>query len=124
MKRRVEGKYKKKGITLHPAWISFPAFFADMGVRPEGRTLERTDNTKGYEPGNCIWATAQEQQNNKSNTVFLTYMGIKKPIADWAREMGIPLPTLHRRHTAYKWDDAKAITTPINTSFRSKNYGL
>jgi hypothetical protein len=36
-----------------------------MGKRPEGLTLERINNSKGYSPKNCKWATYQEQSLNK-----------------------------------------------------------
>jgi hypothetical protein len=39
-----------------------------MGYCPgSGRkwSLERIENSKGYEPGNCKWATAKEQANNR-----------------------------------------------------------
>ena len=43
----------------------FKNFYADMGDRPESMTLERTDNEKGYDPSNCIWADWFVQNNNK-----------------------------------------------------------
>lgn len=87
MKQRCENptaqayyRYGGRGITVCKRWSkSFTAFLEDMGPRPEGYTLERINNDRGYGPRNCTWATRQQQYANRGKA------GSRMHPDDWAR---------------------------------------
>lgn len=61
-------EYGGRGITITKRWLGvngFRAFLADLGERPEGKTLDRINGNKNYEPGNCRWASAEVQAINQ-----------------------------------------------------------
>lgn len=57
--------YGGRGITVCERWLTFENFFADMGQRPKGHSIERVDNNAGYSPENCVWIVSRDQHKNK-----------------------------------------------------------
>lgn len=92
-------RYINKNITYVPSWESYDEFFGDMGERPEGTTLDRIDNSKGYYKENCRWATHRVQQNNKESLERICHEGVCLTIGEWCHKLGI---TGRRRNTVYK----------------------
>ncbi|MFY3577283.1 hypothetical protein ACOTI8_31790 [Achromobacter xylosoxidans] len=104
--------YRKKGISVCARWDDFASFLADMGECPDGLTLDRIDNTKGYEPGNCRWATREQQNRNRSCIVMLTYDGETKSVSEWAAQRGMRQANLTER-LRLGWTVERALNQPI-----------
>lgn len=62
--------YGGQGITICDRWLDFANFLADMGERPEGKTLDRIDGAKGYELHNCRWAGRETQLANRKRSAY------------------------------------------------------
>ena len=89
--------YGGRGITICDKWLNFAGFFEDMGVRPNGLTLDRIDGDKGYFKENCRWATPKEQTNNTSRNVLITCYEKTHSVSEWSRILGINKKTLWNR---------------------------
>jgi hypothetical protein len=106
--------YGAKGVTVCQAWRdSFDAFYRDMGEPPTSRhTIERLENARGYEPGNCAWATRKQQNRNQTKTRHVTFRGETRPLPEWAEILGVPRVSLWQRLFKYGWDVERAFTAP------------
>lgn len=105
--------YGAKGVKVCERWHDFANFHADMGDCPSAdMTLDRTDNSKGYEPGNCRWITQAEQNRNRSYCIELTHNGQTKILRDWAVEVGLTPNTLAQR-IRLGWTVERALTQPL-----------
>lgn len=85
-----------RGIKVHEPWKDFRNFLADMGVKPEGATLDRKDVNGNYEPGNCRYASYQEQATNKRRNC-LNLSGIEGVWYDNQKQRWIVKIGLHNR---------------------------
>lgn len=101
--------YGGRGITVCDRWQSYPEFLADMGyATTSDHRIERINNDGNYEPGNCRWATAKEQANNRRSSHYLTIDGETKTIQEWCDEYGQADTTVHNR-LRRGWPDWAAI---------------
>lgn len=89
--------YKENNITVCDRWLDVRNFIADMGPKPDKNyTIERIDNTKGYTPENCRWATYTEQSRNKKNNVWIEIDGRRMVLSDFAKEVDMYPATLRQ----------------------------
>ena len=102
-------QYGLKGITVCDRWRqSFQNFYDDMGERPDGKSLDRIDGLKGYDPENCRWATPKEQSENSLRPKLIAFRGETHNTSEWARIIGINPSSLMER--LEKWSLERAVT--------------
>jgi hypothetical protein len=114
--------YGGRGITVCDEWATtdggFESFFAHIGPKPEsGLTLERTDNDKGYEPGNVRWATRSRQARNTRKTSHVTALGKTQCLTAWSEETGFSVQIIKHRLNA-GWSPDHAVSESPNPSRR------
>ena len=104
--------YGAIGITVCDAWRNADIFgeWAKNSGWFLGATLERIDNSKGYSPENCRWATKKEQAYNRKSTHFITHNGETHNITEWAEILGVKRSLLLNR--LYRgWDEQEIFGT-------------
>lgn len=87
--------YGGRGIAVCSRWLdSYSTFISDMGIRPSlGHTIDRIDVDGHYEPGNCRWATNEEQAANKRCSVRVN----GRTVQEIAEELGCHVQTVYGR---------------------------
>lgn len=100
--------YGARGIEMCESWKNdFPAFAAYvdtvLGKKPGPKfTLDRIDNSKGYEPGNIRWADHRTQVYNRRNSRPEFVGGVVSVKVVWAR-------------ISKGWTLEEAKTTPLHS---------
>ena len=106
--------YGGRGIVVCERWrMSFRYFLEDMGDKPRGMSLDRTDNDGNYAPDNCRWASPAQQRANQRRNVKIYFNGEALTVTDWARRLGRAPDTLRAR-IANGW--------PLEMVFSSDTY--
>lgn len=115
--------YGARGITVCKSWVnSFESFYADMGGREKGMSIDRINNNGNYEPSNCRWANMTEQSNNRRSSHYVTFNGDTKSISEWARVIGITPQALTKILNASN-DTAYIFSQKMNTHGSVINVG-
>lgn len=110
MKRRCYSKNRKdyknyggRGISVCDRWLNgdgvvsgFHCFLIDMGVRPDGMTLDRINSSGNYEPLNCRWANTIDQMNNRRDTIYVEVNNEKISLANASRILGLEYQMAYR----------------------------
>ena len=93
--------YGAKGITVCESWRNNFNVFKSWALKngyTDNLTIDRIDNSKGYEAINCRWATKKEQANNTKNNLFITINGVKHTASEWADITGINVKRIYVAH--------------------------
>jgi len=105
-------QYGGRGITMCNEWKdSFESFY-DWSMEngySDDLSIDRIDNDGNYEPGNCRWATKEEQANNRTTSANLTLNEETHTIAEWTRITGLSKATIEGR-LKRGWTVEKALT--------------
>lgn len=119
--RNYESDFKKyyycKGVRVCEEWSDFMTFhdWAMQNGYSDELSIDRIDNTKGYSPDNCRWATASEQSRNQSHRKTYKAFGEEKLLSEWADsdKCCVNLDTLFRRINLEGWEIERAIISPL-----------
>lgn len=103
--------YGARGIRVCERWQNFENFLADMGEPPDGMSIDRIDNDKGYEPGNCRWATRTTQARNRRNVRMITIGNETKSLRRLADAKGRCRRLIYAR-IRNGWSHEDAVMTP------------
>lgn len=100
--------YSGRGITFDSRWDIFDNFLSDMGLRPDGYSLDRIDNNKGYSKENCRWASRKEQERNKRTNRIITIFCEQMPVCAACEFYGVSSGTVYQRLNR-GWPPEKAL---------------
>lgn len=108
-------RYGGRGIAICPQWLaSFEAFLADVGERPAGKTLDRKDPNKNYNPDNWQWSTPKQQQHNRADSMMVEIDGARMSVGQACEKTGCLIaPGRVANRLRQGWSLADAMSRPL-----------
>lgn len=97
--------YGGRGISVCEEWLDFETFYRDMGDMPQGMSIDRIDNNKGYCKENCKWSTRQEQCENRRTNLSVSYKGQTITFKELLEQINIDRDALYHRIFRYNWPE-------------------
>jgi len=97
--------YGGRGIRICDEWLNDFMCFYSWSIKnkySDDLSIDRIDANGNYEPSNCRWATHEEQDYNKRNTLYLTIDGESKNIFEWEKISGLSYSVLSQRYKSNK----------------------
>lgn len=85
-----------RGIAVCDEWHDYDNFLSDMGIKPDGKSLDRIDNDLGYSASNCRWSTPAEQNRNqrrRRDAVIISGL----TASEWSDLTGLDYKTIMNR---------------------------
>lgn len=80
-----------------------------MGEAPDGLWLDRIDNSKGYEPGNCRWVTPKESAKNRKQRG-----PVPGSLPQLSKDAGLPYQLVMQR-IRRGWPKHIALSAPVQS---------
>jgi hypothetical protein len=117
--------YGGRGITVCEQWKHNPKqFYADMGDRVSGLSLDRIDVNGNYEPSNCRWATASEQARNRNDSIYVLYKDKNVSVHEAAQLSGLSVRTIKDRIRAQGLSGDALFAVQMSDAERTKKAGI
>ncbi len=103
--------YGARGVKVDPLWTErkegFNRFHQELGDPPKNHWIDRIDNTKGYQPGNCRWVTPSQSAYNRG-----PQKTNPKSLRQKAVLAGLPYMVVYLRIKTLGWTEEKALSEP------------
>lgn len=92
--------YGARGIKMCDEWLNDFKKFYNWAIEnnfEENLTIDRINVNGNYKPSNCRWLTIEEQQQNRTNTVYVIINNKKQSLNKLCKENGVSYNLAYQR---------------------------